>query len=60
LKQHFVSSPENIDYSEQLLAWSIRQSVNIGPMIKKSMENAKIEDLELRFGYPYVYVHQVI
>jgi hypothetical protein len=28
-------------------------------MTKAKMEDTKVEDLELRFGYPYVYIHQV-
>jgi hypothetical protein len=32
----------------------------LGPFTTGSMENTALQDLELRVGCPYVYVHQVI
>ena len=39
--------------------WAEPDKRKIGPFTTAKMEETKIEDLEVRFGYPYVYVHQV-
>jgi len=50
--------PDCIDYSEVIRNWAEPSKRKIGPFTTAKMEETKIEDLEIRFGYPYVYVHQ--
>jgi len=46
------------DYSEVIREWAEDPKRKIGPFATAKMEETKIEELEIRFGYPYVYVHQ--
>merc|ERR550519_141162 len=48
----------NIDYSEVIRNWASDPSRGIGPFTTGSMEETKLQDLELRLGHPYVYTHQ--
>jgi len=51
--------PECIDYSQIIRSWAESDPKRkLGPFTTAKMEETKIEDLEIRFGYPYVYVHQ--
>ena len=47
------------DNSEVIRQWASDPRRQIGPFTTGKMENTLIEDLTLRLGYPYVYVHQV-
>ncbi|KAK4295363.1 hypothetical protein Pmani_032070 [Petrolisthes manimaculis] len=44
-------------YSENIIKWAKKNS-EIGKIESAVMEETKFEDLELRLGYPYVYMHQ--
>lgn len=46
----------NLDYSEPIRKWGETRGMEFGETL--SMERAKICDLEVRMGYPYLYVHQ--
>jgi hypothetical protein len=47
-----------IDYAEKINTWinSIPKK-NIGPFKKGDINSTRLEDLAIRFGYPYFYVH---
>lgn len=48
----------NKDYSEVIAKWALENpQMNLGPFQRKSMADTKIEDLEIRLGFPYVYMH---
>ena len=51
--------PDCKDLSEVIREWASDPKRKIGPFITTSMEDTKIKDLNIRLGYPYVYVHQV-
>lgn len=44
------------DYSEGIRKWASERGIFLGETV--SMKDMKVEDLELRFGYPYVFKHQ--
>ncbi len=46
------------DTSEVIRKWAKDPKRQIGPFTTGVMESAKIGDLTIRLGYPYVYVHQ--
>lgn len=48
----------NRDLSSVIRDWVSRGKRGIGPFTTGSMENTALKDLELRIGYPYIYVHQ--
>jgi len=51
-------SNTNKDYSEFIAKWALENpQMNLGPFQRKRMEETKIEDLEIRLGFPYVYMH---
>ena len=51
--------PDNIDYSQVIRSWAEENPKRcIGPFTTSQMSGVRFEDLEVRFGYPYVYVHQ--
>jgi len=52
--------PECVDYSETIRNWVEKtpEKRGIGPFKTAKMEETKIEDLTVKMGYPYVYVHQ--
>lgn len=51
-------SNETIDYSEVIREWASHPKRQLGPFTTAKMEETTIEDLTVRFGYPYVYMHQ--
>ncbi|XP_050044200.1 snRNA-activating protein complex subunit 3 [Dermacentor andersoni] len=53
-----MSDPACRDYSEVILEWAKNPRREIGPFKTADMAKTKLADLELRLGYPYVYVHQ--
>ncbi|KAH7966498.1 hypothetical protein HPB49_016860 [Dermacentor silvarum] len=53
-----MSDPSCRDYSEVIIEWAKDPHREIGPFKTADMEKTKLADLELRLGYPYVYVHQ--
>ena len=58
----FASSsrwPECHDYSEVIRDWASNPKRQMGPFTTSRMEETTIADLSVRFGFPYVYVHQV-
>jgi len=50
--------PNCIDYSEVIRKWADDPNRMVGPFTTAKMEDTKMEDLTIRLGYPYVYVHQ--
>lgn len=46
---------DNIDYSTVVRTWAEKRKIAVGPV--QMMENTKIKDLVIRFGYPYLYQH---
>jgi snRNA-activating protein complex subunit 3 len=50
--------PECIDYSKVIREWASSKKRGIGPFRVLKMEDTLIRDLDLRLGFPYVYVHQ--
>lgn len=50
--------PECKDLSETIRQWASQRNRGLGPFTTAKMEEVCIQDLEVRFGYPYVYVHQ--
>ena len=47
------------DYSEVIRTWAAaNRKRGIGPFRTALMEETAVKDLEVRLGYPYVYVHQ--
>lgn len=53
-----MSDPSCRDYSEVIREWAEEPRRQVGPFRTARMEESKFEDLEIRLGYPYVYVHQ--
>uniref|UniRef100_A0A0K2UFP8 snRNA-activating protein complex subunit 3 n=1 Tax=Lepeophtheirus salmonis TaxID=72036 RepID=A0A0K2UFP8_LEPSM len=49
--------PDCIDYSEVILNWANQPGRKLGKFTKAIMEDTYIRDLDIRLGYPYVYVH---
>merc|ERR1719319_520980 len=52
-----MRDPGNIDYSKVIRDWAKTPPRGIGPFSTGSM-GVKLEDLDVRVGMPYVYVHQ--
>ena len=52
--------PEALDYSKTIIEWASNSKRGVGPFKTAKMEETLIEDLKIRIGYPYVYVHQGI
>ncbi|KAG8228462.1 hypothetical protein J437_LFUL009113 [Ladona fulva] len=50
--------PSSKDYSSTVLNWLRRMPGKVDNFRSVSMEDAKFDDLCIRLGYPYVYVHQ--
>jgi snRNA-activating protein complex subunit 3 len=48
----------NIDYSEVIRKWARDTDRGVGPFTTGSMEETRLQDLEVRLGHPYVYTHQ--
>ncbi|XP_054268169.1 uncharacterized protein LOC128989996 isoform X1 [Macrosteles quadrilineatus] len=44
------------DYSEPIKKWAQENHIDVGKTM--AMHDRKVEDLRVRFGYPYVYIHQ--
>lgn len=53
-----MSDPSCRDYSKVIIKWAKDPHREIGPFKTADMAKTKFADLELRLGYPYVYVHQ--
>ncbi|CAN8029514.1 unnamed protein product, partial [Ixodes persulcatus] len=53
-----MSSPSCKDYSQVIRDWAQNSRREVGPFEARRMEATRFVDLELRLGYPYVYVHQ--
>ncbi|KAH8038572.1 hypothetical protein HPB51_001993 [Rhipicephalus microplus] len=53
-----MSDPSCRDYSEVIIEWAKDPKREIGPFNVADMADTKLVDLNLRLGYPYVYVHQ--
>ncbi|XP_044756615.1 snRNA-activating protein complex subunit 3 [Coccinella septempunctata] len=51
-----LRSPKAIEYSEEIIKWG--QHRKVGEFVTADMYQTKLIDLSLRFGYPYVYLHQ--
>ncbi|XP_045466032.1 snRNA-activating protein complex subunit 3-like isoform X2 [Harmonia axyridis] len=51
-----MRSPNAIEYSKEIIEWGLVR--NVADFKKADMDKTKIKDLSLRFGYPYVYMHQ--
>ncbi len=46
------------DYGEWIASWAKENSqLNFGPFQHKAMEEATFEDLDIRFGLPYLFMH---
>ena len=39
--------------------WAEDPKKEVGPFEVASMEDVRLDSLQLRVGYPYVYIHQV-
>lgn len=48
----------NIDYSQVIREWADNPKREVGPFNVDTMETTRLDSLELRIGYPYVYTHQ--
>jgi len=48
--------PEALDYSEPIRQWAEKRGME--PLAHRSMEETTLDELTVRLGYPYVYVHQ--
>ncbi|XP_077556505.1 snRNA-activating protein complex subunit 3-like isoform X1 [Haemaphysalis longicornis] len=53
-----MSDPSCKDYSQVIIDWAKNPRRKVGPFKTARMEESTFDDLELRLGYPYVYVHQ--
>lgn len=53
-----MSDPSCRDYSKVIREWAEDGKRQVGPFKTALMEETTFGDLELRLGYPYVYVHQ--
>ncbi|XP_064474577.1 snRNA-activating protein complex subunit 3-like [Ornithodoros turicata] len=53
-----MSDPLCRDYSQVICEWAQNPKRGVGPFKTARMEETTILDLELRLGYPYLYVHQ--
>lgn len=53
-----MSDPSCRDYSKVIREWAKDGKRRVGPFKTALMEETTFGDLELRLGYPYVYVHQ--
>lgn len=53
-KRDFMSK----DYGEVIDRWAKEHpQMNLGPFEHRSMEDSTVADLEIRLGYPYVFMH---
>uniref|UniRef100_G3MT08 snRNA-activating protein complex subunit 3 n=1 Tax=Amblyomma maculatum TaxID=34609 RepID=G3MT08_AMBMU len=52
-----MTDPSCRDYSEVIINWAKNPRRGLGPFKKALMEETKFNQLEIRLGYPYVYVH---
>ncbi|KAK2172108.1 hypothetical protein NP493_993g00036 [Ridgeia piscesae] len=50
--------PNCRDYSRQIIDWSREPSRGVGPFTSKLMETTTFNDLQVRLGHPYLYLHQ--
>lgn len=46
------------DHSEPIIAWSKEPGRGVGPFRSEDMCSARLADLQLQLGYPYLFVHQ--
>ncbi|XP_077488212.1 snRNA-activating protein complex subunit 3-like [Amblyomma americanum] len=53
-----MSDPSCRDYSKVIIEWAKNPRRGLGPFKTAIMEDVTFDELELRLGYPYVYVHQ--
>ncbi|XP_032667562.1 snRNA-activating protein complex subunit 3 isoform X2 [Odontomachus brunneus] len=52
-----MRDPNNKDYSDVILKWAETRN-KLGPFKTAKMENVRIDTLNVRFGFPWVYMHQ--
>lgn len=50
--------PDCFDYSLVIREWAAAAKRQLGPFGTGVMQDTQVQDLEVRLGYPYVYVHQ--
>jgi hypothetical protein len=53
-----LREPDSIDYSEVVRGWAEDPGRGVGPFATGDMETQRLDGLELRLGYPYLYQHQ--
>lgn len=54
----FIDSryPGNIDYSDVIKKWAAGKNLDLN--VTLSMETSSFNMIDLRLGYPYLYMHQ--
>ncbi|KAI0216503.1 snRNA-activating protein complex subunit 3 [Lamellibrachia satsuma] len=50
--------PNCRDYSRQIIEWSSDISRGVGPFTSQDMATTTFNDLHIRLGHPYLYLHQ--
>jgi len=50
--------PESVDYSEVIRKWSEDRGRGVGPFNTGGDLEGRLDSLDLRLGYPYLYTHQ--
>lgn len=50
--------PDCHDNSEAICNWASHKTRNFGPFERAKMEDTRIDSLNVRFGYPWMFQHQ--
>ncbi|XP_064609123.1 snRNA-activating protein complex subunit 3-like [Liolophura sinensis] len=53
-----MRDPDCRDYSRVIMDWAATKPRGMGPLESVVMENVKFDDLCIRLGHPYLYMHQ--
>ena len=50
-----MRDPDSVDYSEVIRGWAEDPMRGVGPFQSARMEEQRLDQMELRLGYPYLY-----
>ena len=50
-----LRDPDSVDYSEVIRGWAEDTSRGVGPFTAARMEEQRLDQMQLRLGYPYLY-----
>ena len=50
-----MRDPDSVDYSEVIRGWAEDPMRGVGPFQSARMEEQRLDQMQLRLGYPYLY-----